>query len=349
MAESGVDVFGFFSNVLSLLAFLGPLLGVIYFYLPSCRQKCLDELLCETEGMWRTAHEEGLFVDPTFETFLGTTERNLALFRSQASDLRTETYSATTVYHQLKGAVTGLSLRIVYLCEHVKKLRATILSTTTKERKKLEREGRYISVGQRPFPAGTTAHPRSSFNEAAHSFPCGADGSDNTEYFPRPGSVPEPPTEDGSMLSHHRNEPTASTPDSSTLTESDSEIAELGKPSFVNVPVEDVHIQSLEMDAGTIHPQPSANSDHGDDSASPYHPSPTDSTLYKVLSLVHDDLNARGQGHPLLPAAAEFARAPHRIDLETLLREYEHEGDESTSLSGDLQMKTIEECISVCG
>ncbi|KAL6300718.1 hypothetical protein BKA93DRAFT_508422 [Sparassis latifolia] len=131
MAESGFDIFGFFSNVLGLLAFLGPLLGVIHFYLPSCRQKYLDELLCETEGMWRTAHEEGLFVDPTFETFLETTERNLVLFRSKASDLRTQTYCATTLYHQVKGAVTGLSLKIVYLCEHVKTLRATILVTSS--------------------------------------------------------------------------------------------------------------------------------------------------------------------------------------------------------------------------
>ncbi|GBE85426.1 hypothetical protein SCP_0706130 [Sparassis crispa] len=308
MAESGFDIFGFIS---SILAVLGPIFGVIYFYLPSRRQRYLDELLCEAEEMWRTAMEEGLLASPSFGMFLKATEGNLVLFRLQANELRTQTYSATTIYDQVKGAITGLSLRIVYLC--------------------------------------ATVHPQNFFNETARSFPCGADGSDNTEYFPRPRSLPEPPTEDGSMLSHHRIESTASTPDSSTLTESDSEIAELGKPSFVNVPVEDVHIQSLEMDAGTIYPQLAANSDHGDDSASPYRPSPTDSTLYKVLSLVHDDLNARGQGHPLLPAAAEFARAPHRIDLETLLREYEHEGDESTSLSGDLQMRTIEKCISVCG
>ncbi|GBE85435.1 predicted protein [Sparassis crispa] len=322
--SSGFNTFGFVASILSVAALLGPVFGVIYFYLPSRRQKYLDELLCETEGLWRTAVEEGLF---TGSPFMKKTEQTLAHYRSQASHLRVRTYYATTLYRQVKGTVTGLSLKLVYLCREVTELRATITTTTTEERKRLQNEGHYNPLGSQSIarPAGKTANPRNSFDEVACSSSESAphiDGTDNKDCPHRPGSLAIAPTED----------------ESSSLASLDSEDFESRHTSSATVNVEEVPIQVVEKDLGVIRPSLCAESNQENDAAPQQHLPPTDSTLYKILDRVYHDLSAEGQSHPLLSAAAQYTRAPHTIDLESLLQEYE--GDASMTPSGSLKVQT---------
>ncbi|GBE85437.1 hypothetical protein SCP_0706240 [Sparassis crispa] len=289
--------------------------GVTYFSLPVRRQKYLDELLIETEKMWRMAVEDGLLIDSLFAR---KTERNLANLHTQADDLRTETYHATTLYHQVKGALTGLSFKIICLCGRVVDLRATISTTTTEERKRLRNEGRYYPLGSRRIarPAGETANPGNPFDEAERSSTdnaCDNDGSDNTYCSPRSEPSAVAPTED----------------ESSGLASLDTEDFESRHTPSATVDVEEVPIQVVEKDLGVIRPSLCTKSDQGNDGALQQHPPPTDSALYKILDRVYHDLSAEGQSHPLLSAAAQYTRAPHTVDLDSLLQEYE--GDASTT------------------
>ncbi|KAL6300705.1 hypothetical protein BKA93DRAFT_800858 [Sparassis latifolia] len=256
MSESGFNTFGFVASILSVAALLGPVFGVIYFYLPSRRQKYLDELMCETERMWRTAVEEGLFVGQSFATFLESTELALARFHSQANNLRMQTHCATTVYRQVKGTVDGLSLKIVYLYGEVTELRATISTTTTEERKRLQREGRYIPTMSRTIarPTGVAAHPRNLVDEAVHSSIDSLSHTDGSDYSANPEYLPEAPVEEGSAISHISSKPTAPISDSSTLADSDSEDAELRHPPSATVNVEEAPVQTLKKDLGAIGP-----------------------------------------------------------------------------------------------
>ncbi|GBE85441.1 predicted protein [Sparassis crispa] len=358
MSESGFNTFGFVASILSVAALLGPVFGVIYFYLPSRRQKYLDELLCETERMWRTAVEEGLFVGQSFATFLESTELALARydlistlrgrvitafcrgFHSQANNLRMQTHCATTVYRQVKGTVDGLSLKIVYLYGEVTELRATISTTTTEERKRLQREGRYMPTMSRTIarPTGVAAHPRNLVDEAVHSSIDSLSHTDGSDYSANPEYLPEAPAEEGFAISHISSKPTAPISDSSTLADSDSEDAELRHALSATVNVEEAPVQTLKKDLGAIGPPLCS---HLLGVAPQQHPFPTDSALYQILHRVHRDLSSKGQSHPLLSAAAEYAH--QTVDLEPLLRQYE--GDVSTLPSENSEMQMIEDCV----
>ncbi|KAL6300707.1 hypothetical protein BKA93DRAFT_800863 [Sparassis latifolia] len=341
MAESGLNTFGFVASILSVVALLGPVSGVVYFYLPSRRQTYLDELLCETKDMWRIALEEGLFVSSSFQKFLETTEQNLAFTCSQASNLRTETHLATTLYRQLKGTINGLSMRIVYLCGEVMELRATISSTATEERNKLQQEGCYIPPDLRRIarPAASAITYKSVADTAKSSVKSAAytNSPDIAKRIPCPGCFPQESMENNSMPSHCDIESTAPNSRSSPMADSDGKEIVLEQHSRADVQAKGAHAQILETDANAIYPALCTGSDQGEDAIT-QHAFLRDPTLYYILRRIHDDLKARGQSHPLLPAAAEYARAPHCVDIEPLLRLYKV--GISMTPSGRLEMQT---------
>ncbi|KAL6300711.1 hypothetical protein BKA93DRAFT_508124 [Sparassis latifolia] len=290
------------------------------------------------------------------------TERNLAIFCSQASNLRMETHRATTIYRQVKGAINGLSFKIVYLCGQVKDLRATISVTSLilpsgsfidirPCRRRLLRSvrGFRMKVAIIPWDRGeshalqvrlrTLGIPSTRLSVPplitlvtmtgliirivllVQNLVCGVDASYElvTVFLTLASPVAVAPTED----------------ESSSL---DSEDFESRHTPSATVNVEEAPIQVVEKDLGAIRPSLCTKSDQANDAAPQQHPPATDCALYKILDRVYRDLSAEGQSYPLLSAAAQYTRAPHSIDLESLLQEYE--GDASTTPSGSLKVQT---------
>ncbi|GBE85433.1 hypothetical protein SCP_0706200 [Sparassis crispa] len=292
--------------------------------------------------MWRTVVEEGLFRN---SPFLERIEHKLSRFRSEAGELRTETHRATTFLLQLKGIITGLSLQIAYLCEEVNQLRATISTTTTEERKKLRNERRYVPTGQVSItnPASMIAVSQSSVDEVAHSSPVSAyhtETTGDTDRSLRSEYTPEAPSEDGSTLSHCDNTSTALHTKFSTLTNSNTGDAD-SKHRSADVNAEEAGTDTLKNDSSAVCPPLYISSEPGGGIAPQKHPLPFDATLYHILRRIHHDLNAKGHSHPLLPAVAEYARAPHCVELEPLFRRYE--AVTSTTPSGSLEVQTTRE------
>ncbi|KAL6300713.1 hypothetical protein BKA93DRAFT_752531 [Sparassis latifolia] len=254
--------------------------------------------------MWRTVVEEGVFRN---SPFLERIEHKLSRFRSEAGELRTETHRATTFLLQLKGIITGLSLQIAYLCEEVKQLRATISTTTTEERKKLRNEHRYVPTGQVSItnPASMIAVSQSSVDEVAHSSPVSA-------YYTETTGDTDRSLRSGYSL-HTK---------SSTLTNSNTGGAD-SKHRSADVNAEEAGTDTLKNDSSAVCPPLYIRSEPGGGIAPQKHPLPFDATLYHILRRIHNDLSATGQSHPLLPAAAEYARAHRGVDFEPFLRGYE--------------------------
>ncbi|KAH9926081.1 hypothetical protein B0H21DRAFT_669935, partial [Amylocystis lapponica] len=133
------DVFGAVTGALGLFGILQMLYVIILSQLPSCWQKSLDDILNETESLWREALEEGLFVGSGYVEATGI---KLSAFRHEVSDLRAETHCATSSMQQFRAMLCGLSLRICLAYRRIKISRAEISSTTAQERRRLLSEGR---------------------------------------------------------------------------------------------------------------------------------------------------------------------------------------------------------------
>ncbi|GBE85431.1 hypothetical protein SCP_0706180 [Sparassis crispa] len=253
--------FGFIVGLLGLIALLPPLVAVVMYVLPSRRQRDLDDVLCNTESLWRTTREEGLFQG---SPFVEMTEHKLAHFRTRATDLRMDTYRATNIFQDMRGILTGLSLDIALLCRRVKNLRATISTTTTEERKKLQNEHLYTLSAEvyssetnsplRALAAGTypstNVAPNSQLFVTERAAPSST--SCSADLTPRSGLARGAPTDIESSPSLDENTSIESSSECSTLPGSRNSNVDLGRRCSAEVDAEEIQAQTLETDYGLI-------------------------------------------------------------------------------------------------
>ncbi|KAL6300715.1 hypothetical protein BKA93DRAFT_508246 [Sparassis latifolia] len=333
--------FSFIVGVLGLITLLPPLLAILIYILPSCRQKDLDEVLRDTESLWRIILEEGLFQG---SPFVQITEHKLAQFRLRATNLRMDTYRATNVFQDMRGIVSGLSLNITILCGQVKSLRATISTTTAEERKRLQNEGLYMhmSPSANVYQSETRSVPHAPVTGTYHST--------NVTLIPKlfiaervlpsfTSYAPEPPIDIQPTLPLHESISIESSSDLTTLASSNVGEVDLGHRSSADVDVEEEQAQTPRKDFCVMHQQIYIQPNPADVATPPHHSGATASTLHKILRRIQHDMGSAGYSHPLLPAATEFARNPHCVDLESLSRQYED--DASALNSTDLEMQGI--------
>ncbi|KAI0944015.1 hypothetical protein AcV7_001950 [Taiwanofungus camphoratus] len=149
-AIAGYDIWGIVAGVLGTLSLIPMLASIVNDQLPSTKLMVLEETLLDTESLLRSVSEEGLFSN---SNFISETGHRLLFFHSTAEEYRTATYCATTFMKQLKEMMKGLSAKISLLCMEVKKVRANISSTSSKQRERLRAEGLLPTSGNAAIPS----------------------------------------------------------------------------------------------------------------------------------------------------------------------------------------------------
>ncbi|GBE78925.1 hypothetical protein SCP_0201220 [Sparassis crispa] len=132
---SAFDILGLVFGILGFLSSVPVFYAIILSQLPSQKLKELDEVLLETETMWRRSLREGLFAGKPFER---KTSLSLYSLRNQTESLRLQAHCATSLLQECKAMLRGLSWSISYVCMESKGARAEISSTTAEERKRLQ-------------------------------------------------------------------------------------------------------------------------------------------------------------------------------------------------------------------
>ncbi|KAI0919177.1 hypothetical protein AcV5_002162 [Taiwanofungus camphoratus] len=132
--SSAIDIWGVVAGVLGTLGLIPMVLAMVQSQFPSTRLKVLDDTLTETTSLFRTVSEEGLLKDVDY---VSQTRDRLSFMCRQAEEFRTATHCATTTLKEFKELLKGLSRKISLLCEEVKELRASISTTSSKERERL--------------------------------------------------------------------------------------------------------------------------------------------------------------------------------------------------------------------
>ncbi|KAI0919182.1 hypothetical protein AcW1_003365 [Taiwanofungus camphoratus] len=149
-AITGYDVWGTVAGILGTLGLIPILSSIINDQLPSTKLRILDETFFDTECLLRSVSEEGLFLN---SNFIAEKEGRLLGIHRQAEEYRTATYCATTFVKQLKVMMKGLSKKISLLCVEVKEVRASISSTSAKQRERLRAEGLLPTSGNAAIPS----------------------------------------------------------------------------------------------------------------------------------------------------------------------------------------------------
>lgn len=121
-----VGVFGFIATITSTALCCRA-------YLPGAQMKILDDLLKETRTIYEKADGDGLFPSDAFRR---TSLTMLARAEDTGASLRESTYNATTVVQEYLALFRGLSRNIMQLSDRVKKLRACLISTSEKKRRR---------------------------------------------------------------------------------------------------------------------------------------------------------------------------------------------------------------------
>ncbi|KAF8555596.1 hypothetical protein OG21DRAFT_843622 [Imleria badia] len=125
------SIFGFIVAAISLLAFI---VNICRSHLPSNKIKVLESLLDETETDFKKAVEDGLLTELPF---VRRTERRLAILRSRTNDLRSRAYNATNLQRNYAEFYRGTSTAIGTACQTLKKLRAQVITSSEKGRRRL--------------------------------------------------------------------------------------------------------------------------------------------------------------------------------------------------------------------
>ncbi|KAH7882619.1 hypothetical protein F5I97DRAFT_1931209 [Phlebopus sp. FC_14] len=124
------NVFGIIVGGVSLIT----LAFGFHLHLPSNRIKHLQEVLDETEQIFRSAVQDGLL--PQHE-FTSDVERHLYKLRDRAMALRRRVYCATTWVQDCKLLFRGVSSEIGKTRSQLKKLRAVIITSSEAQRRNI--------------------------------------------------------------------------------------------------------------------------------------------------------------------------------------------------------------------
>ncbi|KAI0944012.1 hypothetical protein AcV7_001948 [Taiwanofungus camphoratus] len=184
--SSAIDIWGVVAGVLGTLGLIPMVLAMVQSQFPSTRLKVLDDTLTETTSLFRTVSEEGLLKDVDY---VSQTRDRLSFMCRQAEEFRTATHCATTTLKEFKELLKGLSRKISLLCEEVKELRASISTTSSKERERLLNGGGVLqhspvttNIGL--FGAMNTAYRSALSHDEGTAYPALMRHEVNSQYTP---------------------------------------------------------------------------------------------------------------------------------------------------------------------
>ncbi|KAH7882626.1 hypothetical protein F5I97DRAFT_1816261 [Phlebopus sp. FC_14] len=124
------NVFGIIVGGVSLIT----LAFGFHLHLPSNRIKHLQELLDETEQVFKSALEDGLLPQ---HKCTSDVEHHLCQLRDHAMALRRRVYCVTTWVQDCKLAFKGISSEIGSTCYELRKLRAVIITSSEAQRRNI--------------------------------------------------------------------------------------------------------------------------------------------------------------------------------------------------------------------
>ncbi|KDQ64119.1 hypothetical protein JAAARDRAFT_52112 [Jaapia argillacea MUCL 33604] len=176
------NIFGYVAGSISLAALI---IGYFGTRLPSLRMKALEEVLSETENTLQTAKQSGFLTD---DDFVIKVEDCLASLRATSAELHIRTVCATSTWKECTEICKGLSNQISGCIVEVKKLRASVVTTSESERIRMLRENRSsrtqsILSDQTMFPPAFDCHRSYHPSSTARSWY-------TTDIIARPGSCP---------------------------------------------------------------------------------------------------------------------------------------------------------------
>ncbi|KAI0077835.1 hypothetical protein K474DRAFT_1707016 [Panus rudis PR-1116 ss-1] len=136
MASSLVfDILGIILGLVGAIGLFPIVQSFIRCRLPTQKFKELDDTLTETYSLLHSVEEEGLLPNPAWAEEV---KRRLAGYRRQTEEYRSTVYCATTCKGQLALWFQGVSRKISEKNTDVMEVRATIMSTSQKERERRE-------------------------------------------------------------------------------------------------------------------------------------------------------------------------------------------------------------------
>ncbi|KAL6303406.1 hypothetical protein BKA93DRAFT_788346 [Sparassis latifolia] len=166
------DILGLVFGIVGFLGSIPVFLAIVLSQLPSQKLKELDEVLVETEAMWRSILEAGLFAGKPFKE---KTTQKLSSLRCRADNLRLQAHCAASIFQEIRAMFGGLSWNISYVCLGVKRLRANISSSTAEEKKRMEIETTIAQDRRKAAPTQSeipTAAEASNILNGEQSEPC---------------------------------------------------------------------------------------------------------------------------------------------------------------------------------
>ncbi|KAI0077839.1 hypothetical protein K474DRAFT_1661260 [Panus rudis PR-1116 ss-1] len=135
MSETAINVAGLILSVVGTLALIPTLYVGVSYNLPARKYEKLRELYTETNDLFHEVSEGGLLPDTGV---VRSIQRHLDKCRYKMDRLRADVYSATTFKRRCRALYDGLLWKIFDVHNEVHRVRALILSTSEKERERLE-------------------------------------------------------------------------------------------------------------------------------------------------------------------------------------------------------------------
>ncbi|KAI0351965.1 hypothetical protein OH77DRAFT_1428990 [Trametes cingulata] len=146
MSDQGYNISGVVAGALGILLALLPLFFAwLSYQMPSAKLRVLQDLMAETESIFRKSLEDGVLTcdDDLYQITTSIWSTNMHI-----DDLRMKAYALKTWRDQMSGWWHGLSRKMTILCEEVNDIRMQVVETSSRNRRLLAAEGFTSSLAQ---------------------------------------------------------------------------------------------------------------------------------------------------------------------------------------------------------
>ncbi|KAI0684917.1 hypothetical protein C8T65DRAFT_836245 [Cerioporus squamosus] len=138
MSGMGYQMVGFVSSVLATCFMIPTVRGWLRDAMPSAKMRVLDAVLSETEGLLRSAMEEGTIDYDHYDRYF---RNRIWVAKGCADDCRAEVYSIRSGWQELVHWFGGLSRNIATVTDSICILRGHIAVSSSRGRQRLARLG----------------------------------------------------------------------------------------------------------------------------------------------------------------------------------------------------------------